>query len=131
MIEQHLASWETRAPDVVVEIRKSMYVDDLISGKTAVKGTQQLKQEATDIFQDACSTLHKWHSNAAELEEPIANVMVEQSFAKQQLGTPGGGDSRILGLAWNKRDDEIRRDDTGGKCDTDKTRCVAKTCQDL
>ena len=33
--------------------------------------------------------------------------MVEQLFAKQQLGTPGGGDSSILGLAWNKRDDEI------------------------
>ena len=31
----------------------------------------------------------------------------EQSFAKQQLGTPGGAESSILGLAWNKRDDEI------------------------
>ena len=105
VIEQHL--WETRATEVVAEIRKSMYVDDLISGKTTVKGTQQLKKEATEVFQDAYFALHKWHSNFAELEEPIANVTGEQSFAKQQLGTPGGGDSSILGLAWNKRDDEI------------------------
>ena len=68
---------------------------------------QAIKQEATEVFQDACFTLHKWHSNAAELEEPVANVMGEQSFAKQQLGTPGGDDSSILGLAWNKRDNEI------------------------
>ena len=84
-----------------------MYVDDLISSKTNVKGTQQLKQEATDIFQDACFTLQKWHSNDAKLEEPIATVTGEQSFAKQKLPTPGSGGSSILGLAWNKRDDEI------------------------
>ena len=107
MIEQHLASRETRAPDVVAEIRKSMYVDDLISVKKTVKKTQQLKKKATDVFQDACFTLHKWHANAGELETPIANVTGEQSFAKQQLETPGGGDSSILSLAWNKRDNEI------------------------
>ena len=55
-----------------------MYVDDLISGKTTVKGTQQFKQEATEVLQDACFTLHKWHSNAAELEESVANVTGEQ-----------------------------------------------------
>ncbi len=38
--------------------------------------------------------------------QPI-NLTGEKSFAKQQLGTPDRGDSRILGLPWNKRDDEI------------------------
>jgi hypothetical protein len=66
-----------------------------------------LKQEATEIFKDAGFTLHKWHSNAVELEEPSVNSTGEKSFAKQQLGTPDGGDSSILGLSWNKRDDEI------------------------
>ncbi len=107
VIEQHLESWENRAPDVVAEIRKSMYVDGLISGKTTVPKAEQLKSSATEIFKDACFTLHKWHSNAVELEEPSANMKGEKSFAKQQLGTPDGGDSSILGLSWNKRDDEI------------------------
>lgn len=107
VIEQHLESWESRAPNVVAEIRKSMYVDDLISGKTTVKKAQLFKQEATEIFHDATFTLHKWHSNAAELEEATTNVTGEQTFAKQQLGTASGGDSSLLGLTWNKCDDVI------------------------
>ena len=107
MIEQHLVSRKTRAQDVVAEIRKSMYVDDLINVKTTMKKTQQLKKKETDVFQDTCFILHKWHANGGELEAPIANVTGEQSFAKLQLGTPGGGDSSIFSLAWNKRDNEI------------------------
>ena len=35
-IEHHLESWEDRMPAEVEILRKSMYVDDLISGKTTV-----------------------------------------------------------------------------------------------
>lgn len=38
-----------------------------LCGKATLQGVQQLKQEATVIFQDTCFTLYKWHSNA-ELE---------------------------------------------------------------
>lgn len=30
VIEHHLESWESRMPDVVGELRQSMYVDDLV-----------------------------------------------------------------------------------------------------
>ena len=58
LTKQHLASKEIRAPEVVSKIRKSMYVDDLISGKTTVIDTQQSKKEATEVFQLACFTLY-------------------------------------------------------------------------
>ena len=36
VIEHHLGTWESRKPEVVAEIRKSIYVDDLITGSTTV-----------------------------------------------------------------------------------------------
>jgi hypothetical protein len=32
VIEYHVQSWKDRKPDTVAEIKKSFYVDDLISG---------------------------------------------------------------------------------------------------
>ncbi|XP_068726487.1 uncharacterized protein [Montipora capricornis] len=107
VIESHLESWEPRRPELVAELCKSLYVDDLISGKPTVKETEQLKQGAIEVFEDAKFTLHEWHSNAAELEENGTKVEEEESFAKQQLRQPGGRDVSLLGLSWDKRKDEI------------------------
>ena len=99
VIESHLEPWEPQRPDPVVELRRSLYVRDLISGKPTVKETEQLKQGALEVFEDATFTLHKLHSNAAELEENETKVEDEESFAKQQLRQPG--------LSWDKGEDKI------------------------
>ena len=106
VIESHLESWEPRRPELVAELRRSLYVDDLISGKPTVKETEQLKQGAIEVFEDAKFTLRKWHSNAAELEENGTKVEDEESFAERQLRQPGGRDGSLLGLSWDKRKDE-------------------------
>ena len=93
--------------ELVAELRKSLHVDDLISRKPTVKEAEQLKQGAIEEFEDAKFTLHKWHSNAAELEQNGTKVEDEESFAKQQLRQPGGRDGSLLGLSWDKRKDEI------------------------
>lgn len=107
VIESHLESWEPRRPELVAELRKSLYVDDLISEKPTVEETKQLKQGAIKVFEDAKFTLHKWHSNADEIEENETKVEDEDSFAKQQLRTQGRRDSSLLGLDWDKGEDEI------------------------
>lgn len=61
VIEHHLNSWESHKPQAVVELRKSLYVDDLLSGGTTV-------EQAVEIFEDATFSLHKWHSNEKEFE---------------------------------------------------------------
>ena len=94
-------------PAEVKTLRKSMYIDDLISGKTTVAEALCLKKKVTNIFDDATFTLHKWHLNAPELEETDTNITEEKTFAKQQLGTADGGESSILGLHWDKRADQI------------------------
>ena len=46
VIEYHLQSWEDRKPDAVAEIKKSLYVNDLISGSTTVEKAKQLRDGA-------------------------------------------------------------------------------------
>ncbi|XP_046863149.1 uncharacterized protein LOC124456885 [Xenia sp. Carnegie-2017] len=87
VIDQHLTCWKNRRPEVVTELHKSLYVDDL-------------------HFNDATFTLHKWHSNK-ELEDMNCITDVE-TFTKQQLGTPSEEDASILGLGWSKNKDEIK-----------------------
>ena len=44
---------------MVAELRKSIHVDDLISGGATVVDTIQLKDQAIEIFQDATFVLRK------------------------------------------------------------------------
>ena len=53
VIQQHLDKHQQQHSDVVEEIRKSLYVDDLVSGGETVKKVQQLKKTSTEIFNDA------------------------------------------------------------------------------
>ena len=108
VIEYHLDTWEEREPHAVAELRRSLYVDDLLSGGATVEETKELKEQAIEIFEDATFTLHKWQSNEPKLEQnSVLTVEKEGTFAKQQLGEPQAGGSSLLGLGWNKERDEI------------------------
>ena len=63
---------------------------------------------ATEIFADDGFDLHKRHSNAPELEDQCTKSENngETTFAKQQLGS-AGDECKLLGLAWNKREDTL------------------------
>ena len=109
VIEAHLSNWEKKEPEEVKKIRKELYVDDLISGSITVRKAREVKDKATVVFRDACFTLCKWHSNAPELEadQSSAEDAEEATYAKQQLATPRGNVSRILGLSSNKKRDTV------------------------
>ena len=125
VVEHHLDSWEAREPELVADIRRSLYVDDLLSGKPTVVSAMELKEGAIKIFEDAKFILHKWHSNEPELEDnelkpeceksevkqerDMNQVEAEpdQTFAKQQLTRFNQSQSSLLGLTWNKQEDEI------------------------
>ena len=123
MIQQHLDKHQQQHPDVVEEIRKSLYVDDLVSGGETVEKVQQLKKTSTEIFIDATFQLHKWHSNAPVLEsvETQLSSSAEDTFAKQQLGVPSG-QTTLLGLSWDKERDVIKIEIPYGKA-AEPTKC--------
>ena len=125
VVDHHLESWELREPEKVVEIRRSLYVDDLISGKPTVASAMELKKTAIKIFDDATFTLHKWHSNEPSLEDDQpkpeceqkevkpkwdsnqVEPQAQQTFAKSQLSKFNQSQTSLLGLSWDKQADEI------------------------
>ena len=107
VIQQHLETVEPQYPESVPEIRRSLYVDDLISDAPTLDGARGLKRDAIKIFEEAQFKLHKWHSNVSELESD--SVESELTYAKQQFeGNSAGADSKLLGLAWDKERDLLR-----------------------
>ena len=101
VIHQHLENLLSTYPDAVNEIRKSLYVDDLLSGGPTIEKAKKLKGEASEIFADAKFKLHKWHSNRKELETACEDY--EPSFAKEQLeNTLARGPCKLLGFGWDK-----------------------------
>ena len=59
VIQQHLETLESRYPESVAEVGKSLYVDDLISGAPTTEEAKELKRDAVEIFDDAKFRLHK------------------------------------------------------------------------
>lgn len=55
--------------ELVVELCKSLYVDDLISGKLIVWEVREFKEGVILIFVDVKFRLYKWYLNVVELEE--------------------------------------------------------------
>jgi hypothetical protein len=107
VIEQHLENCKSENPEIVEEIKRSLYVDDLIGGGETTSKAQNLKESAISIRGEACFELHKWHSNEPILEtdnQPSSEP--ERSYAKEQLGVEKG-ETKLLGLAWDKRRDTI------------------------
>ena len=102
VIEQHLDTWTPKKPDVVSEIKKNLYVDDLISGGTTVSKAREMKQAATEIFADAAFELHKWHSSVPELESAETDLNADQTFAKQQLGGSKRGEGDYKQFVHNR-----------------------------
>jgi len=109
VIKQHLENCRKAYPEIVNEIEKSLYVDDLINGGPTVEAAKQVKETSTEVFAQAGFTLHKWHSNAAELDALSANQISEtqETYAKQQLGVPQREKGAFRGVPWDKEKDTI------------------------
>ena len=104
VIKPHLETCRGKFPDLIREIDKGPYADDLVSGGPTVREFQEIKAGAIHVFGQASIKLHKWHSNVRELEALEDYMSEENTFAKEQLGTPKVGGGSILRLTWNKDD---------------------------
>ena len=76
-------------------------------GGNTVQQAKEQKDFAVTALGDAKFQLHKWYSNAPELESPATATHTEVSYAKQELGTHSG-ETKLLGVPWQKTGDTIR-----------------------
>ena len=76
VIQHLLESCRQDYPDIVSEIERSLYVDDLISGGPTSEKAKEIKTASQNVFAKGTFELHKWHSNVKELEsaasEPVS-----------------------------------------------------------
>ena len=105
-IDLHLDTVQSEYPETVQEIRKDLYVDDVIGGSETETEMTKFKQESIKIFESGGFTLHKWHSNLLSLK--LHHGMEgtgESTCAKQELNVKY--EASILGMAWNKTVDTL------------------------
>lgn len=90
VIKQHLENCHPAYPEIANEIEKRLYVDDLVNGGPTVEAARQVKETSTTIFAQGAFTIHKWHSNAAQLDVVSPNQSCEtlETYAKPWLGIP-------------------------------------------
>ena len=105
-VAHHLQTFQDEHPSIVEAIKQSLYVDDVIHGADTVDEATDLKRNSIEIFADGGFQLHKWHSNVPSLGDEEENNDGEITYAKQKLGA-GIQSTKILGLYWNKQDDEL------------------------
>ena len=80
-------------------------MDDMNIGGDTVEGTLVLKEQPKEILNEGSLVLHKWHSNAAELESDNVEDG-ESTYAKETLGTKPL-EIKLLGLGWNNKRDTL------------------------
>ena len=130
VIEQHLETWESRMPEIVCELKRCMYVDDLLSRAQTVEQAKERKLKSIEIFDDARFKLHKWSSNVASLEDggAVDESDIEETLAKQQPGTKPS-ESKILGLPWKKDSDLLSVVFPASKASTTKREVLSALAQ--
>ena len=105
-MNQHLDAWENQYPELIKEICNGLNVDDLMTGGETVKITTE-KVITTEVFKEASFTIHKWHSNAPELEATSGSPCEEElTYTKQQLGGAKPFEGKQSGLS-SDRDQDI------------------------
>ena len=106
-LKLHLENLKEKYPAEVEEILRSLYVDDVITGGSTTDEVQDLKKTIVTVFGEAKFDMHKWNSNEPQLEcENVVPVDEQPSYAKQQLGVKEG-ETKMLGLPWNKSEETI------------------------
>ena len=68
VVQHLLESCREKYPEIVREIERSLYVDDLISGGPTQAKAETIKSASVEIFAKGTFELHKWHSNVKGLE---------------------------------------------------------------
>ena len=76
-----------------------------MAGGAAIGETKRKKAATIEVFQDVTFTVHKWHSNASELEEENDADAGELTHTKRQLGGTKPSGSKLLGLPWDQEQD--------------------------
>ncbi|XP_077564362.1 uncharacterized protein LOC144179800 [Haemaphysalis longicornis] len=92
----HLSGCEEQFPLTAHQLRRSLYVDDLLTGANDEEAALKLYNEANEMFTDASMKLHKWSSN----NERLRSQFEQDSRGSKPLGYLSGV-LKVLVLTWD------------------------------
>ena len=102
---EHLKNSEEKHPETVAELKKNVYVDDVMSGGENEDQLRKFKDEAIALFREEGFTLHQWHSTIKNLEDQSLQDEY-QTYAEEAVGRKPM-ESKLLGLHWNVSNDTL------------------------
>ena len=91
------------------KIKESLYVDDIITGEVTEEKVKKIKKTSEKILGEACIELHKWGSNAKQLEETQEEHSSKLLYVKLEFRTRATG-CKILGIPWDNLKDTFEVD---------------------
>ena len=115
-IAQHLSTFENMHPDLIQNIKDSIYVDDVITGANSVPEAFAFYRDSKDIFAKGGFNLRKFLSNDIEVpslidsaEQGIVLRHEHESYAQSTLAKINSalGGEQVLGVLWDPTSDEI------------------------
>lgn len=131
VIQHLLESCRQNYPDIVSEIERSLYLNDLISDGPTSQKAKEIKSASQNVFTKGTFELHKWHSNVKESEsaasEPVS--IEEGTYAKEQLNVSGRQGATLLGLPWDKENDTVGVSFPQEKADPSKRGVLSKVAR--
>ena len=118
VIKHHLDKYRESEPQLVSEIERSLYVDDLSLGGDNEKQAWEMFQKTNEIFERGNMPLRKWVSNSESLNQKLGEraesksekceIIDDSSIAETLLGkvAENGSERRkILGVNWESERD--------------------------
>ncbi|XP_077553123.1 uncharacterized protein LOC144167838 [Haemaphysalis longicornis] len=99
-LQHHFQAMESAYPGTARTLRKSVYVDDLLTGAASEAEAKRLYAEANEIFMLAGMRLHKWGSNSA----PLTGMFEENGGVERNLGQVANV-LKVLGMTWKPKQD--------------------------
>ena len=131
VLAHHINRYCSQYPEAVKKLRDCFYVDDLITGAPDVNTALEFCVQSKLILKEAGMNLRKWNSNSPDLlvklqlameSEQSASgscktlVEEDETYAKFMTGhnvsQPSGDPAKILGVAWDSRNDVFTFDFT-------------------
>ena len=123
---KHLNLYEDQYPELVELIRKSLYVDDFLSGGSDDNQAFDIYQKSKEIMSQGGFNLRKWQSNSCTLLESVNQfesdqhqltgpvegkvILEDETYAKSTIGpttATEGKSVKVLGVNWNTGSHEL------------------------
>ena len=124
-IHHHLNSHQDQYSELVELLRKSLYVDDFLSGASSDDEAYDIYRTSKEVMKNGEFNLRKWHSNSASLMMKINQserneksstpserkiAIDDESYTKSTISSnsPSKDNSiKVLGVNWNTDLDEL------------------------